>query len=298
MTGHYRVRSPWMQLGILILVFSPQLALLIYSLFAGQEVNIDTSNPKTLGMLKFWQAISSIAFFVLPAFLYAVFCFRGNYGYFLGLKKAQLTNMYILAVLCIIFSFPVVSLLGTLNKAIDLPKWMVSMEENNSSQLESFLKVNSTSDLIINIIVIALIPAFCEEMLFRGALQRVIIHLTKNPWAGIIIAAIVFSALHMQFQGFLPRMFMGIVLGALYWYSGSLWPSILAHFVYNAIQVVGVAYMPELADSKNSELPALVGIACATAVLAILWYYRKQSTTTFAKVYRSDDITPANQFIA
>jgi uncharacterized protein len=297
MTGHYRIRSPWMQLGILILVFSPQLALLIFSLFSGVEATIDTSSPAALDKLKFLQAISSVAFFVLPAFLYAVFCFRGNYGYFLGLKKPQLTNMYILAVLCIIFSFPVVSLLGTLNKAIDLPKWMVSMEENNTSQLESFLKVNSTADLIINIIVIALIPAFCEEMLFRGALQRVVIHLTKNPWAGIIIAAIVFSALHMQFLGFLPRMFMGIVLGALYWYSGSLWTSIIAHFIFNAIQVVGVAYMPELAND-DKELPILAGIAGAIAVLAILWYYRKQSTITFAKVYRTDDITPANQFIA
>src|SRR5688572_32690696 len=115
----------------------------------------------------------------------------------------------------------------TLTDAKDSTKCIVSMGENNPSHLESFLKVNTTGDLIINIIVIALIPAFCEEMLFRGALQRVVIHLTKNPWAGIIITAIVFSALHMQFQGFLPRMFMGIVLGALYWYSGSLWTSIL-----------------------------------------------------------------------
>lgn len=297
MTGHYRIRSPWMQLGILILVFSPQLALLIFSLFSGVEVNIDTSNPETLGKLKLSQAISSIAFFVLPAFLYAVFCFRGNYGYFLGLKKAQLPNMYILATLCIIFSFPVVSLLGTLNRAIDLPTWMVTMEESNSAQLEAFLKVNNTWDLIINIIVIALIPAFCEEILFRGALQRVMIHLTKNPWAGITITAILFSALHMQFLGFLPRMFMGIVMGALYWYSGSLWTCVLAHFIFNAIQVVGVAYAPELA-TNNAELPILAGIACAIAVLAILWYYRKQSTTTFAKVYRTDDITPTNQFIA
>ena len=297
MTGHYRIRSPWMQLGILILVFSPQLALLIFSLFSGIEVNIDTSNPETLGKLKLSQAISSVAFFVLPAFLYAVFCFRGHYGFFLGLKKAQLTNMYILAILCIIFSFPVVSLLGTFNRAIDLPKWMISMEETNAEQLQAFLKVSNTGDLIINIIVIALIPAFCEEMLFRGALQRVLIHLTRNPWAGIVITAILFSALHMEFLGFLPRMFMGIVLGALYWYSGSLWTSILAHFVFNAIQVVGVAYMPELANN-DPEIPILAGIAGAIAVLAILWYYRKQSTITYAKVYRTDDITPANQFTA
>ena len=128
-------------------------------------------------------------------------------------------------------------------------------------------------------------------------MQRVMIHLTKNPWAGIIITAILFSALHMQFMGFLPRMFMGIVLGAFCWYSGSLWTSIIGHFVYNGIQVIAVAYFSEYAD-KNPEAPMLAGIASGIAVWAIIWYYRKQSTITYSKVYRTDDLTPTNQFIA
>ncbi len=297
MTGHLRVKSPWIQVGILFLVFSPQLAMLALALAIGGDVNLDTSNPESLGNLKLVQAISSIGFFVLPAFLYVVFCFRGRYGYFLGLKKAPLANMYILGILCIIFSFPVVSLLGTLNREINLPEWVVSMEKSNSAQLEAFLKVSGPGDLIINLFVIALLPAFCEELFFRGAMQRVLIHLTKSPWAGIIITAILFSALHMQFLGFLPRMFMGIVLGALYWYSGSLWTSILAHFIFNAVQVVAVAYMPDLAEN-DPEIPMLAGIASGIAVWAILWYYRKQSTVTYAKVYRTDDLTASNQFIA
>jgi len=112
-----------------------------------------------------------------------------------------------------------------------------------------------------------------------------------------VITAILFSALHFQFQGFLPRMFLGIVLGAFYWFSGSLWPSIAAHFANNALQVIAVSYMPELA-SENPEAPVLAAVASGIAVWAILWFYSKQSTVTYNKVYRIDDLTSSNQFIA
>jgi uncharacterized protein len=81
---------------------------------------------------------------------------------------------------------------------------------------------------------------------------------------------------------------MGVVMGVLYWYSGSLWTCVTAHFVYNSVQVVAVAYMPKLV-SNNPDVPILAGIASGIAVWAILWYYRKQSTTTWAKVYREED---------
>lgn len=260
------------------------MVLLLISLFAAGDINIDVSSPEKVAEMKAAQAITSLAFFLLPAFLYAVFTFRGRYHYFLGLKKPQHANMYVLSILCILFAFPVVFWLGALNEQIHLPEWMTSLEKTTSEQMEAFLKVNKPTDVIINIIVIALLPAFCEEIFFRGAMQRVLIHLTKSAWAGIIITAIFFSALHMQFLGFLPRMFMGVVLGALYWYSGSLWTSIAAHFVYNAVQVLAIAYLPRLA-SNNPEIPVMAGIACGIAVWAILWFYRKQSTVTYAKVY-------------
>jgi membrane protease YdiL (CAAX protease family) len=276
-----------MQLGVLFLVFSPQLILLVISLFSTTEVNIDISTPEAIAGLKGAQAFSSLAFFLLPAFLYSVFCFRGRYGDFLGLKPAQMPNMYVFAIIVIVFAFPVVFWLGILNEKIDLPEWMKSLETDTAAQMEAILKVNSPLDLIVNIIVIGLLPAFCEEIFFRGALQRVLIHITKSPWAGIIITAVIFSALHLQFVGFLPRMFMGVVMGVLYWYSGSLWTSVIAHFVYNTVQVVAVAYLPKL-TANNPEVPLLAALASGIAVWAILWYYRKQSTITFAKVYNWD----------
>jgi uncharacterized protein len=284
MTGQVRIKSPWMQLVVLFLVFLPQLALLVFNLFSTVEAKIDTSTPEAIATLKLAQAISTLAFFLLPAFLYAVFCFRSRYGFFLGLKKAQLPNMYLLSIMCTIFSFPVVFWLGALNEAINLPEWMTSLEKSSTETMEAMLKVNHPLDLIANIVIIALLPAFCEEIFFRGALQRVMIHVTKSPWAGIILTAILFSALHLQFMGFLPRLFMGIVLGAMYWYSGSLWTSVTAHFVYNGVQVVAVAYLPKMV-ANYPEVPILAGIASGIAVWAILWYYRKQSTITYSKVY-------------
>jgi membrane protease YdiL (CAAX protease family) len=92
-------------------------------------------------------------------------------------------------------------------------------------------------------------------------------------------------------------MFLGIVLGALYWFSGSLWTSIAAHFVNNAVQVIAVSYAPKYID-KNPEFPIVLALASGLIVWAILWFYQKQSTVTWSKVYKTDDLTPHNQFLA
>ena len=139
--------------------------------------------------------------------------------------------------------------------------------------------------------------AIPEELFFRGALQRIIIHLTKQPFIGIVITGILFSALHFQFEGFLPRMLLGMILGFFYWYSGSIWTNIAAHFVNNAVQVLAVSYMPKFVN-KNPETPLLAAMASAVAVWAILWFYQRESTITWAKVYKPNDLTPYNQFLA
>ena len=92
-------------------------------------------------------------------------------------------------------------------------------------------------------------------------------------------------------------MFLGVVLGALYWYSGSLWPSIVAHFVNNAVQVVAVSYAPKYI-SENPGMPIYAGIMSGIAVFALVWYYQRISRVTYAKVYEVDDLNRTNQFIA
>lgn len=289
MTGLIRIKSPWKQLGVFLAVFSPQLLLLIYGLFAAPDIQPDFSSPETVQILKWAQAFSSLVFFFLPAFLYAVFTFRSKYFYFLGFKPAERLNMYALGAFCMLAAFPVVFWLGELNQLIPLPDSLVKIEKDTGSHLEEFLKIRHPSDVVINVIVIALVPAFCEEILFRGALQRILIQITKSPWAGIIISAALFSALHLQFMGFLPRMFLGIVLGALFWYSGSLWTSIIAHFVTNAVQVIVAGYSTKLAN-ENPSIPLYIALISGVVVAGLLFMLKKQSAVTWEKVYEREPL--------
>ena len=304
MTGHLRIKSPLSQLGIFLGSFGGAflftvMGMAFYLLMKGAPVTgkVDLISPEMLPTFKWIQGLSSIFMFLMPALLYAWITFYGKRLYFLGLKKAETISMYGLGILCILMAFPFVFWLGEINQLLPLPKWMIAMEKDAAKTMEAFLKVNSTSDIVINVIIIALLPAVCEELCFRGALQRIMIHLTKHPWAGIIITGFLFSALHLQFQGFLPRMFLGVVLGAMYWYSGSLWTSIIAHFVNNAVQVIAVSYAPKYVD-ENPTIPIYAALISGLLVFGILWLFKRFSTVTYSKVYRIDDLTPTNQFLA
>jgi hypothetical protein len=304
MIDYLRLKSPWSQFGVFLgLLGSAFILTMLVStavLLASGMPAPNAGNwevPGFVKIMKVLQALSSVLLFFIPAVLFGLVVFNYKPFYFLGFRPPVSPNMYVLAAVCMLTTFPIVSSLGDLNHAIPLPEWMVTLEKDTSKQMTAFLKADSVFDIIINVIIMALLPAICEEILFRGALQRIMIHITKNPWQGIIITAILFSALHFQFLGFLPRLFLGIVLGAIYWYSGSLWASILGHFIYNGVQVVAVAFAPQYID-KNPEVPMFYSFISVVAVIAIIWAMRKQSTITYAKVYEPNALNDSNQFIA
>jgi membrane protease YdiL (CAAX protease family) len=134
--------------------------------------------------------------------------------------------------------------------------------------------------VLVNLFVIALLPAICEEACFRGALQPILIRLFKSPWAGIVLTAVVFSAFHLQFQGFLPRMLLGLLLGAAYWYSGSLLVSIVAHFFTNAVQVIAVAFYPKYM-MEDPSVPFYWSLISLIIVVALLAVMKRQSKTKY-----------------
>lgn len=304
MTGHLRVRSPWSQLGIFFGLLGGAYiitSIILFFILISKGIkppDFDLEDPKILGTMKWIQGISSITIFFLPAFFYAKFCAVSKPLKFLGLKSFRNPSFFIvLAIAAIIIAFPFVAWLGEINQRIPLPQWMRGLEDNVGTQMEAFLKAKSTFDVIINVILIGLLPAICEEICFRGALQRILIHIFRSPIAGIIVTAILFSALHMQFQGFLPRMFLGALLGFMYWYSGSLWPGIAAHFVNNAVQVVIVSYAPQYIN-KNPEMPVFLALASIILVMALAYVYRSKSTITYEKVYEPNELNRTNEFIA
>jgi uncharacterized protein len=306
MIAYLRVRSPWSQFGIFLGLLGAAfigtsvlmaIILMLNGVPLASMQTLDLNEPKVLKLMKLIQALSSIVIFMVPALGFGFIVFRKRPLYFLGVKRAVNPKMYLLAAFLIVAAFPTVFWLGELNQALPLPKWMTGMEEQASKQMEAFLKARTTMDVIWNVILIALLPAVCEELCFRGALQRIVINLCRNPWAGIIVTAILFSALHLQFQGFLPRMFLGVLLGALYWYSGSLWTSIIAHFINNAVQVIAVSYAPAYVN-KNPSMPIVVAFASVVLIIGIVWVYKSFSRITYPMVYGRDDLNEFNQFIA
>lgn len=237
-------------------------------------------------MAKFFQSIFSIVVFAFPALLYARFTFSGPRGSILGLRPATRPIFYLLAILLLVCALPLEEWLGDLNKRVPLWEWMVRAERESDKQVENFIKVRHAYDPVVNILVMAAIPAFCEELCFRGGLQRIMIQVCKRPLTGILLSSILFSGLHFQFEGFLPRVFLGVLLGLAYWYSGSLWVAIVAHFFFNAAQIILAMYIPGIV-SKTPTIPFLFVLLSLVIVVGLLSFMRRRSTATYAGVYEN-----------
>ena len=150
----------------------------------------------------------------------------------------------LIAFLFAVAALPMISLLAEWNNGMELPSYLASLEEMMRQMEESakvlterFLNTSSVGMMLVNLLVMALLPAVCEEMMFRGWLQRVL-GKSVNYHTAIWVSAFVFSAIHFQFYGFIPRMLIGAALGYLYYYTGSLWAPIVTHFTNNAAAVV------------------------------------------------------------
>ncbi|HLK27875.1 MAG TPA: CPBP family intramembrane glutamic endopeptidase [Puia sp.] len=305
MRSYLRIHSPWSQLAVLIMLLGAgfifagltmQVILSSKGIVIKSLSDINYNDVKIVNAEKLIQAISSILLFLLTSIVFAFLTFRFKQFYFLGFKSSEKVNFYFLAVIVVLCSFPFAELLAKLNEHIPLSKSLTDTENDTAKMMKAFLKENNSFDFIINILLIALLPAICEEVFFRGCLQRILINIFKKPWTGIIVTAALFSAFHFQFAGFLPRMFLGIILGALFWYGNSLLPSIVGHFFFNAAQIVAVKYYPEIAN-KNPSFPIYVALISGCIVFGILYLLKKQSTVTYAKVYESGKLNEHNGFV-
>jgi membrane protease YdiL (CAAX protease family) len=295
MNKYVRFSSARTQLSLFLILFGffYILAVVLTAAILGAATHgkpgpIDLTDPSIVGVSKALQVLSSVVIFLLPSIAFVRLTYREHPAWHLGLRPADKANFYLIAILVLLFSFPFEGWLGQLNKMVHLPDWMNQMEKDTDKQLASFFRRNSNTDIVINMLVIAVIPGICEEALFRGVLQPILIRLFRNPWAGIVVAALFFSAFHFQFQGFLPRAFLGILLGAVYWYSNSLWTAILAHFFVNGIQVLAVVFYPKMV-TDNPSVPLYAALISIVIVVGLLSAMRRQSTVTYAGMYGKED---------
>ncbi|MCD6660140.1 MAG: CPBP family intramembrane metalloprotease [Lentimicrobium sp.] len=197
----------------------------------------------SLGFLRTFQIINQIGIFIFPPIAFAWLISEGPLN-FLGISKPRAGQM-ILAIIAVLSIAPVINVLVQWNEGLTLPhmfrgieNWMRNTEENAARLTENFLNAGNPADLALNLLMIGILPALGEELLFRPAFIGVLKKMFRNVHWPVMISAIVFSAFHLQFFGFFPRLVLGILMGYLYVWSGSLWVPALAHFVNNSVVVV------------------------------------------------------------
>jgi membrane protease YdiL (CAAX protease family) len=189
-------------------------------------------------VLRWVNMASQLFTFLMPALLYRTYYFKEERVGATFVADKFFYYFFILAPFWVIGSFPFVEWLYRQNLLLPLPESLISLERSANATLMALLKMEDFVEFIQNLIVMAAIPALCEEWLFRGVIQKKLIETFPKPWMGILMTAIIFSAIHLQFAGFIPRVFLGILLGYLYFFSGNIWISIWGHFAFNGIQVL------------------------------------------------------------
>ena len=254
--------------------------------------------PLSVNELKWVQLIQTAALFLLPPLLMA-FLWAKQPSEWLKLKT-ETRGYGLWAIFLMLMALPAINLVGYFNQQMSLPaflepleQWMKTAEANAAHLTEQFLSVTTFDGLIINILLMALLPAVAEELTFRGVLQNLFEvkdETLKKKGNRVHIAiwcsAILFSAIHMQFYGFLPRMLMGALFGyALVW-TGSLWIPILMHFTNNAMAVI--LYFLAIRSGWDMDKVDTIGtndtlwLGVVSLVLTIIGIYAFRRSTTMS----------------
>ncbi len=307
----------------IVLILATLLSMLVFSLAAMMMASviyhipmvqfglIDTAHVSgdELKALKLIQLISAGGTFILPPFLVLYF-FKKNAPEFLKTNTFPSGMVILQAILLFVVIYPFLEWLIGFNEGMKLPEsmagvehWMRAREDQLTGMVYAFLNVQTFGGLLANLLIIAIVPAIGEELFFRGMLQNIFKNWFKNIHWAVIVTSVIFSAIHLQFYGFLPRLLLGIILGYLYVWSGSIWTSVIFHFLNNAIAVI-YAYLSNINiihtqwdEPMNSSNFVTVISFLVTAViligLAVYYDRRRKNNDDWVKVFSTANLKEA-----
>jgi len=295
----FRESNPFTQLilslALTVVVFTVVFVLALIFAFAIFPLSIEnlTSGLTNMGaeninMLKYLQLVQGVGLFIVPSILLA-YIYSSEPGKWLSTKRKFSIQISLITLALMVIAIPAINVLAEWNAQMKLPEVFKALEnsmklaEERAAELTKlFLLTDSVGGLLFNLLLIAVIPAIGEEFFFRGVLQKHLTDITKNIHWGVIITALVFSAFHMQFYGFLPRFLLGLLFGYMLIWSGSMWLPVLAHFVNNGVAVIAYFFL-----SKNGQIDKIeeiganantwfIGLAAAIGVVFLLVMLKKK----------------------
>lgn len=286
--GTFENSSGFTQLCILFLFFIVGTFICIIPLGIMAVLNNGSNDINSIKLGIFFQDIFVFIFAPLTA---QIFLWKESTRKNLCFHTPRLPIL-LWAILATIAISPLIDILNTWNQGLHLPEsmkviedWMINSEKSADLIFKQILNATTWGGFLSNLFLIAIMAGISEELLFRGVLQKILIYWTRNVHWGILLTAIIFSAIHLQFFGFFPRMALGILLGYLYFYSKSIWVPIIAHAVNNGLTLVltpctfnkGNKVIETISKTENNIGFILVGIVLLSLSMWKIWtYHHKQ----------------------
>lgn len=248
--------------------------------------------------------VQDLLAFIVPAIVAMAIFYRRPF-HAMGLDRAPGWLSLVVIILFYIVSLPAMNWLVSFNEAMSLPSWMGGLEswmreaeDAAAEATQRILDINSAGMLVASVFVVGFMAGLSEEMLFRGAMLRTMQDSRLGTHAVVWIVAILFSAFHMQFYGFIPRMVLGLWLGYLFVWTRNLWVPIIAHTLNNSTVVVfsyltNKGLVPEgFADNigipAQGALPWLAIVSFMASIIIAAWAYR--SLTSKAETQDAIDV--------
>lgn len=244
MNLQFDIRKPSLQLAVFLMLIGCCFVLLS-AISAGLLLFLEKD---TAMFNRIVSAVSQIVVFLLPCLVLAWWIQKTGRINYLRTKTSPHWQDLILVLLIVSASIPFIAAIVEWNEAMTLPakmgaleQIMKEMEAEATQKTEQMLFADNFGILMVNVLIIGLLPAICEEVLFRGFVLNWMSDVFKNKHIAVWVSAFLFSFIHFQFYGFVPRMLLGVLFAYLVVYSGSLWTSVFAHFLNNTIIII-VAY--------------------------------------------------------
>lgn len=221
-------------------------------------------------VLRLGLMINHFGSFLLPSLVFCVLNYRNRILNYLNLRKCPEFRVLVIWILILIVSYPIVALLIRWNEVIPISQWMDESQKASFALIQQVLHMEGFTELFLSFLLVGILPAIGEELLFRGVLQKTL-ERALNPHMAVILSSLIFGLFHLQFERILPLFFLGLLLGYSYYLSRNLWIAIILHFLNNSVQLFAMYGKDPVSLESIDEVPDVPAYLALLSLVILLW---------------------------